>query len=331
MLVSNLPYPVAFVSTDGRRWDLRLLPGGAAESLIAAPFAACRDTVYAVNADAGGLVVWRTRDGKAWDDRRLPGSGLVGDHTLVTIAAGPRGVLVARANQDFTLPAGLPDKEALFGFESWYSPDGENFRRNGLLPLPHTVSLEPGLVATQDGFLLHDTDAGSEGIYRSDTPLYQSPDGRHWTHIGDGLPKGSRHAVGRTGDLTFVLGQTADGRVAAHYKRDGETRWRSGSIDPGALPDAGVRPADQLRISFVHPWKDGYLAVGTTTTAQLTALVWTSPDGIAWTRMPVRDNGFDNDVRLSAIASSRGKTVLFGMSGISSSNTTVRLWEADER
>lgn len=327
MFATDRPYPVVFHSADGRRWDTRLLPGGAVESLSAQPFAAYREFAYVVSADADGLAVWQTRDGRRWDERRLPDSGMHDGHHVVTVAAGPRGVLVVRAHSTHA-GSGLPDYD---GFESWHSADGGVFQRTGLLRLPdRAIDLTPGVVATERGFLLHDTAFANDGPPREDTPLYQSTDGTNWTHVGEGLPQGSRHAVGRAGDTLFVLGKTGDARLSVHYRRDGDDRWLPGSIDLGALPDAGVRPADQLRVSFVHPWEGGHVAVGTTASPPWEGIVWASPDGVTWSRMPVRENRFDGDVRLAAMATSGDKTVLFGMIEVSSPlSALVRLWEAD--
>lgn len=331
LVAGELPEPALFLSTDGRQWVERSLPHGVSDHLRGQPFAAHGPTAYALGSVQGRMQVWRTEDGTTWERTPLPFSD--GDQSTAfatAIAAGPRGVLVARADQyDHGVePGAAHSPRDSYGFEFWHSADGRVFRHAGTLPLAREAGfLMPAVVATHDGFLLHDSDAYAEGAYRDDTPMYRSEDGEDWEHIGEGLPIGSRLAAGRTGDLTFVLGDARGSGLDARYRRDGERSWRSGSIDLGILPDAGVRPRGQQRVTLAHPWNGGFLAAGTTTEGERCGLVWTSPDGITWTRVPVRDNGFDQDVELAAVASSRGTTVLVGMVGIWPDHE-VRIWRA---
>jgi hypothetical protein len=86
--------------------------------------------------------------------------------------------------------------------------------------------------------------------------------------------------------------------------------WRVGTIDVGRLPDAGVVPRTKLTVRSVLPWRDGFLAVGTASQGGA-GIVWTSPDGSTWTRMPVRANGFDQVGYLfAAVSTGRGAFVL---------------------
>jgi hypothetical protein len=249
----------------------------------------------------------------------------------MAITAGPHGVLVVGTN-GFDYDAGMDAKhtpEDFYGFEFWYSPNGREFSYAGGLSTPREVdSITPRVVATRDGFLLHD-DARYYGAdtYRNDTPMYQSEDGENWEYIGKGLPIGYRFAAGRTGDMTFMLGAAEGTGLYARYRRDNDREWHEGSIDLGKLPDAGVQPRSQQQPMLIHPWQGGYLAIGRTLSDPL-GVVWTSPDGVNWTRMPVRDNGFDKVANLVAIASSRTTTVLFGISG-TAPNQQIRLWRTD--
>ncbi|MFD1149960.1 hypothetical protein [Saccharothrix hoggarensis] len=322
LVAADFPEPVLFASPDGDRWTEQA-PAGFERYLRGQPMATHGSTAYVLGGGPGEIAVWRTGDGTTWDRTVLPdrdpdpvrdpdgdtAPDSEGEQPFAAIAAGPHGVLVVvpdgfelefeRAPGDFS------------GFDVWHSADGRSFRHTGSVPLDReSAILQPAVTATADGFLLHDTD----DPFRDDTPLFRSADGVDWEPVGDGLPLGSRLTAGRIGDLTFVLGRETDDALYARYRRDGDDTWHAGHTDLGRLPDAGVVARDQQWITSVRQWGGGFLAVGRTEHGA-GGLVWTSPDGIRWTRMPVRDNGFEGIYEMRAVASSRGRTYLFGTAG----------------
>jgi hypothetical protein len=322
---AEYPEPALFASPDGSQWTEQA-PEGFDKYLRGQPFAAYGPTAFVLGSGLGEVVVWRTEDGTTWERAALPDSDR--EDPFMAIAAGPHGVLVVGSDW-FDYNAGLEAEHTpddFFGFEFWHSADGRSFRYAGTLSLARDVGgVFPRVVATEDGFLLHNFDSGT--VFDDDTPVFRSTDGAAWESTGDGLPTGSRLAAGRAGDLIFVLGQDVNGRLFARHRRDGDSTWSSGVIDLGRMPDAGVVPRDQQRPILVHPWGSGFMAVGGTTGATNVGVVWTSPDGVTWTRMPVRDNGFDQVVKLMAVASSRGVTYLFGVTDHPPAQR-VRLWQA---
>ncbi|MGR6919264.1 hypothetical protein ACU635_33885 [[Actinomadura] parvosata] len=93
---------------------------------------------------------------------------------------------------------------------------------------------------------------------------------------------------------------------------------------------SAIDPADELRVNKVGNWGTGFIALGNTLGGdgrETAGLVWYSADGSAWTRMPVRDNGFDTAAQLMDVAVSRGKAVLVGYP-VGNSKKPL-MWKAD--
>ncbi|MGW4112149.1 hypothetical protein ACWEFJ_14845 [Actinosynnema sp. NPDC004786] len=313
--------PALFTSPDGHAWTARA-PEGFSLFLRGRSVAAHASAAYVLGGSRDEVVVWRTEDGERWERSPLPDSAR--DDPFMTIAAGPRGVVVIGYDHPAMGLGATDDPDGFQGFRVWHAEDGRSFGQAVTIADDEPAGVLPRLTATQDGFLLHDSDLGlSDG-----TPLFRSADGTTWTYIGDGLPQGYRDATGRIGSLTFVLGRDADG-LHARYRRDDEPGWSAGSIDLGRLPDAGVTDRDHQWAVDAHPWGRGALAIGRTDDGAA-GLVWTSPDGITWTRMPVRDHGFDRLAEVPAVASTRDRTFLFGVVD-SPPNQELRLWSAPLR
>jgi hypothetical protein len=181
--------------------------------------------------------------------------------------------------------------------------------------------------ATPSGFLL--------GMSDSKGPmLLSSEDAVHWRDITAGLSqiRGIHHVSGNTSTVvvfTYDPGpESPPGQPVAWYRRDGT--WHPATMDPGRLPDAGVVPADERRINKVCDWGAGFIAIGNTFGGEgreTAGLVWYSADGSAWTRMPVRDNGFDAAAQLMDVAVSREKAVLVGYPAANSDKPLI--WKAD--
>ncbi|MFF1608784.1 hypothetical protein ACFVYA_13475 [Amycolatopsis sp. NPDC058278] len=260
--------------------------------------------------------MWRTEDGARWEAIPLELGDLKVKLWLdldVTITAGPRGVLVVGNYNN--------------GVYVWHSADGRSFGAMVRVPKPaNELPFRAEASATPNGFLLGMND-------NSGTMLLSSEDGVHWQNISAGLPKinGIDHVSGNASTLVlFTYYPQPDqphGKPRAWHRRDGT--WQPATIDPGRLPDAGVVPADELRVNAVHNWGTGYIAVGNTFGGdgrETAGLVWYSADGSAWTRMPVRDNGFDTASELNDVAVSQEKAVLVGYP--SDSSAKLLTWQA---
>jgi hypothetical protein len=296
---SNQTVPQPMTSTDGHTWNQALLEGmsGSAHGSLAGFGAAG----YVLGGTADGPAVWRTETGATWTRTRLPGA--MRDDLHLSIAAGPRGVVVAgydrRSGADTSFD----------GYRVWFSPDGKAFDQTAVIPVPQVVEgVAPRVTATHDGFLLEGRGTG--------LVLFSSSDGLGWQDITAGLPNAMLDAVSRSGGTTvavstwFDTDDTGPG-LTAWYRHDGDSTWTTGSIDLGKLPDLAVAPRIRQRVLAVQAWGDnGFIAVGGTEQSPRSGAAWTSPDGREWTRMSVRDNGF-NQVPMLVAALANG--TLIGM------------------
>jgi hypothetical protein len=307
-------------SKDGRGWHaalpdgvLELGSGVSPDTRITAGHGAA---AYLLGQSAQGFAVWRTEDGQQWATIPLDlGDVLISSpyDIELTITAGPRGVLVVGSSDGYD------------GVYVWHSPDGRSFGAMTRIPKP-AEEWPPNIdaVATSTGFLV---------VMNGDrTMLLSLTDGAHWRDItGD---------LGRVGWLSHVSGNGSTvvafnlhkepggsnaGEQRPWYLRDGT--WRPATLDPGQLPDAGVVPADQRRVNVVRDWGTGFIAVGNTWYGDA-GLVWYSADGAAWTRMPVRDNGFEAASQLMDVAVSGREAVLVGTPSGEASDDLL-MWRAD--
>ncbi|GAA2642487.1 hypothetical protein GCM10010399_90560 [Dactylosporangium fulvum] len=261
---------------------------------------------YLVGWGSRGLTVWRTEDGRQWTAAQLPlGGTRVRDQfdLEVTIAAGPRGVVVAGISM--LNPPRFP------GVYVWSSPDGRSFVppvhvRSG----PGTTTL-PVVEVTATGFLL------AVSVDGQGTTVYESADGTGWRDITAGLTGVPvvGHLAGNGTTTVLLPDKARPGEPQAWYRR-GDGGWQAGTMDPGRLPDAGVVPAEEREVNAVHRWGNGFLAVGNTYAdegRERSVMVWYTVDGALWTRMPVRANGFDSAAILEDVASNRERTVLLAV------------------
>jgi hypothetical protein len=282
LVTSSDPVPQPLTSTDAHTWHQALLEG--LSGLAAGPVAGYGAAGYVLGGTAEGPAVWRTEDGSTWTRALLPSA--MADDVYLSIAAGPRGVVVAGYDRNSPADTGFD------GFRVWFSPDGKVFDHITTIPVPEVAeSVEPRVTATHDGFLLEGRGA--------ELALFSSTDGTVWHDITAGLPNTMLDAVGRSGGTTVAVStwfdqdDTGPG-LTAWYRHDGDSTWTTGSIDLGKLPDLAVAPRTRQRVLDVQAWGDtGFIAVGGTEQKPRSGAAWTSPDGREWTRMSVRDNGFD--------------------------------------
>lgn len=136
------------------------------------------------------------------------------------------------------------------------------------------------------------------GLFAAYPELYRSDDGYTWTGVDLGLPDEAQTSPGVTavwsvGDRVTALvlqASFAESTVATLYtSTDGET-WE-------AVDDARARVFDNGGIATVIARSDGsLLAVGSSPGGELTptAAMWTSDDGLTWTLVSPRGEGFED-------------------------------------
>ncbi|ANZ41899.1 hypothetical protein BBK82_44165 [Lentzea guizhouensis] len=293
--VNNTP-AVLHMSADGQTWR-EVIPPDIGDLAWGDAAAARGDHAYVLG-HTGVRPVLLTSEGGVWTKLELPGGVFTDKPT--SIGAGPRGVVVVGfANYR------MGDK--VKGLRLWFSPDGREFGDPVVLTTQQVYTgYLPRVLATDTGFLVYGAMPSSGRPERRAELLFESADGRDWRAAGDELPDppdGQHHdrltAAQHNNGTTVLFGslnnpdnpEDSDTGLTGWYRRAGESSWTQlADIDPGKLPDAGVVPKPQRRVDHVVKWQSGFLALGAT---RADAAVWTSPDGLTWTKMPVRDNGFE--------------------------------------
>ena len=210
-----------------------------------------------------------------------------GDQVMYTVTAGGPG-LVAVGN-DFS------------GDESvaavWTSPDGITWTRvqdeavlgGEFLQMLGVTAGGPGLVAVGTNQVGGDSNAA----------VWTSPDGITWTRVQD-------EAVFAAEGWLEVLGVTVGGPglvavglreflrdnlyAAVWASTDGIT-WTKAPDDEAFLSGEGARRL----MASVTAGGPGLVAVGNETSVDLDAAVWTSPDGITWSRVPHDETVFGGE------------------------------------
>ncbi|MFC0527022.1 hypothetical protein [Phytohabitans kaempferiae] len=299
--------PEVYTSADGRDWRAAVPESGMrASSCCGRVVAGHGAAAYLLGWNSREeLVVWRTEDGERWTAAPLDlrDLGLKRSVDLeATITAGPDGVLVA-AKDAYAPPS-------FDGVYVWHSPEGRSFGAMARLPGQRDGQpLNFVVEAIGAGFLLG-MSAG-EGS----TALFSSRDGTDWREAGAGPPGvgGIQHLSANGATVVAFPYPLSPSEPQVWHRRDGE--WRPATLDPGRLPDAGVVPADQRRVQLVRAWGAGFIAVGNTfgeEGQERAGMVWHSADGASWSRMPVREHGFDAAWPLMDVAVSRQTATLFG-------------------
>ncbi|WP_158853981.1 hypothetical protein [Saccharothrix deserti] len=307
------------VSQDARQWR-NAIPEGIVDLATVRAVAAHGSQAYVLGWTSEALVVWRTADGRAWQPITLkqgtiPISRSRADDMTFTIAAGPRGVVVA-GGYDFDPPEGV-------GLYIWHSPDGQSFRSAITIPGPenNVPGSEIGITATPEGFLAM---AGGE-----EDMLYQSTDGVNWEDLTTGFEGAHIQHVAAAGATLVAFTRTyVTYEPVPYFRRDGV--WHKTSLDPGRLPDAGVVPAVERQVTAVRNWGTGLIALGNVRPGEgvvTSGMVWHSADGRQWTRMPVRDNRFDQAAGLMDLAVRGGEAVITGYS-YDESTEKLQTWRA---
>ncbi len=240
--------------------------------------------------------VWTSRDGITWS--RVPHDETIfgedGDGRMVSVTTGGPGVVAvgwAGSGGDsdaavWTSPDGItwsrvPHDEAVFG--------GENSQSMASV----TVG-GPGLVAVGaefDGY-------GNEGG-RDDAAVWTSPDGITWSRVphdeavfgGEGIQRMNSVTAGGPG-LVAVGQDTGELEFdAAVWTSVDGTTWSRVPHD-----EAVFGGEDGQEMASVTAGGPGLVAVGTDDSGDFgDAAVWTSPDGITWSRVPHDEAVFGGD------------------------------------
>lgn len=249
--------------------------------------------------------VWTSADGSAWT--RVPSPPVTaGSRCASPLTDGSTDLSVATAGGPGLVALGPGWVPAEDGGEcdlvvAWTSSDGLTWQPGHREPLHEWQGTSlwdvapggPGFVAV----------GGSLGTRSWDAAVWTSPDGSAWTRVPDeGSVSGSRgrdvfvHAVTRGGPGVVAVGseqhQDRCTRAVVWTSRDG-LGWTRAPDDAAAL-----RGDCDQGMSSVTSGGPGLVAVGgaaydpDSSTGWSRAAVWTSPDGVTWTRVPHEDAVF---------------------------------------
>jgi len=233
-----------------------------------------------------GLVLTST-DGTNWQPAGAITHDLAGVST-VQAASGPRGYVIAGA------PAG---PGGVYSRDAWWSPDLTNWTMAHDLNETSGSSQVLAVAAGPSGFV-------SAGSHDNQPAVWTSPDGRAWTTINLQMPAGASagviQQVAVNGSRVVALGQqtTADGiQPLAERSTDGGLTWQPVPFSP---------PGPGVTFTALTSSSGGFTAAGQFGAAggDLGAAVWTSADGVTWTRAPVSGLTGGSSHDLTALAAS---------------------------
>ena len=247
-----------------------------------------RQAMLAVTAGGPGVVavgvdgllagaVWTSPDGFVWS--RVPDDGgafsAVSGTSVNGVAAGGPGVVAVGGNDDGAAAV-------------WTSADGiawnliSNPAGSGgaMTTLRSVIATDPGFIAVGGRF---SPDSGYGAA------VWNSADGVAWTSLP---PTAETSPAGMGANMTAITaggpGYVAVGRT--HGEDADAAVWTStDGLTWTRVPDDGTifgGPGDQA-IQAVGAGATGLVAVGyDTNSVEVGAAVWTSPDGLSWTRIP---------------------------------------------
>ena len=324
---SNVERALLYRSADGERW-FHTQPRDVGV-LATQPLASYGQATYLLASTASGQkpAVWTSSDTRHWAGPTiLPGS--VADETLVGVMAGPKGVMAVGLNGlDFSSdPRASPSTPPPFAYEIWFSRNGRSFNPPVILYTRRGVDPFSVLLATETGF-----DMRASGY------ILSSQDGRHWGL--DVLYSVSKYAevLAYEDGWTVLIGglkgwyQEASGPRVKIVDRSLITLFSTRCVNNacsvsgtsnamvwkpierlgyGRLPDLGVTPHQQVNVAYGIP--GGLIAAGFSAYPYVGA-VWTSSNGINWTKIPTRINAFNQTSGFDYIAQSGTHIVLVGL------------------
>lgn len=242
-----------------------------------------------------GAAIWRSSNGSDWQQVFLelgvsadPESGesapSPGNETrswLWDITHGPNGYLAVGEYLHYT----LPDEPALFASTdgvTWTSIDSEGIHLGGARPR--------GLAATSNGYLL----AGQSCVDLCSAVIWSSPDGATWEKVLDHPVEGSHiESLEEINGRYFAMGGELHSGIALIWVSDNGADWQLVSSDRSVFATPGDDDAQTPARWVVRHGSangPGVVAVGVVNeegggSSTVTAsAVWTSTDGVTWTR-----------------------------------------------
>jgi hypothetical protein len=264
----------AWFSTDGLVWAEA--PGFPAdESSVAAAVAGGAEGFATVGGSGPDAAAWISTDGRLWRHVSQPAFHESTQIRMTSVAAWHGGYVAAGYLGSLVGPI-----RAAF----WTSPDAETWDRVAD-DAAFADARVTGLAAAPDGSRLVAVGGVGDSQALTGAVAWQSIDGTTWQRTAD-TPKLRGTVMNAvtwgSGGFVAVGSDVASVRAVAWTSADGTT-WTEAPDDPG-LDNFGLK----IEIRDVTATESGYLAGGHFLfgTQYPSAAIWTSPDGVAWTRVP---------------------------------------------
>jgi hypothetical protein len=324
-----------WASPDGLTWTRvphdEAVFGGDDDQWMMSVVAAGRGLVAVGSDQSGGdwdAAVWTSPDGSTWT--RVPHDEAVfgGDNgqAMRSVAVGGPGLVAVGRDASggdadaavWTSPDGLtwtrvPHDEAVFGGDDWQV-------------LASVVAGGPGLVAIGLDGPIDDWDAA----------VWTSPDGLTWTQV----PHDETVFGGYGSQDMWSVVAVGSGLVAVGYDGPDDDRDAAVWTSPDGLTwtrvphDEAIFGGDDWQVmASVVAGGPGLVAVGYDGPYDdADAAVWTSPDGLTWTRVPHDDavfGGYGSQDMCSVVAVGSG-LVAVGRDESGSMNAAAWHWVPDE-
>ena len=262
--------PVAWTSPDGENWSLHTM--GDTDYTFPVSLAVGADgTIVAVGRQGTLPIAWTSSDGVSWTVHRVPilGSDGVAER-MTTVIAVPDGFLAGGSVGPETLA-----RHARF----WHSTDGLAWTAVADDATAFNDAEVLGIAALGQGFVA--VGPTGEAFKTTGSVAWTSPDGEHWTRIDAPDLRTGRAASLAAGPHGLVaVGAAIDERTAmAWTSPDGKT-WTQAPDEPALLHSGGF-----IKMNDVTVADGAFFAVGEYLGLQRpTMVVWSSPDGVTWTR-----------------------------------------------
>jgi hypothetical protein len=292
------PMAAAWASLDGRHWAL-LADFPTADSSVAWSLAGGPTGMVAVGSEGAGPAAWRSDDGRTWE--RLPAAGGLAQRSaeMTTVVAAAAGYVAGGSN---TSPAGA-------AATLWRSTDGHAWEKVALAE-PDGARVE-GL-AVRDRTVVAVGTRGTRSEPAGAIAWLSADDGRTWRRAPDSedLALGQMHAVTASTHGFVAVGTDLVGQRAIAWRSVDGLAWTA-SPEAESMRNYGL----QIEMRDAAWIGDRYLAAGHLLfgTQYPSAVIWSSTDGVEWTRAP--DVPILQQAKIWAVTGAGGRALAVGTFG----------------
>ena len=261
---------LVWTSTDGASWRLAAFPDPEGRTLNAVAVNGATSVIVGSTPD--GVAAWSRRGSEDWQPAQLD--------------AEPGAATAVVAGGDGFLAAGYVGPQ--FGLARaafWHSTDGRTWER-----VPDAPALDDGrvraLTSTATGFVAvgHRGSPGSDDL---EAVSWTSADGTSWQRsasqpaLADSLMQSVIAVEGRV----VAVGTKAAGDAAVAWTSTDGLQWRRAADAPALHSNSTYAPHAEM--SDLVAIGGRLVAVGwNSSPSNGSAVIWTSPDGVTWTREP---------------------------------------------